>query len=296
MTLDSPPMIFRFLGTGSAWGAPSVWCTCPHCKEARKLGGRNIRGQSCASIAPNILIDIPAELRLQAPRFGVDLSCIEHLLITHSHGDHFFPELLLLRRSEYKCSITGNTLTEPHMDLPTLNVYGNSKVIDGITAKLSNDIKHCSLKLHTVECYRQYDAGGFAFIPLLSSHIVPGEKPLNYIIHKDGRCVLYACDSFRFSPETWHAICDHRYDLVVIECSRGDADSNDENDINARAHLNFEQGIEMYKEFVQADLLTDKGVFAFSHLSHHAGSHDEAAARLARHRITIAYDGMKLEL
>ena len=134
------------------------------------------------------------------------------------------------------------------------------------------------------------------FIPLLSSHIVPGEKPLNYIIHKDGRCVLYACDSFRFSPETWHAICDHRYDLVVIECSRGDADSSDENDINARAHLNFEQGIEMYKEFVQADLLTDKGIFAFSHLSHHAGSHDEAAARLARHKITIAYDGMKLEL
>ena len=236
MTLNSPAMMFRFLGTGSAWGTPSVWCTCPRCKEARKLGGRNIRGQSCAHIAPNILIDIPVELRLQAPRFDVDLSRIEHLHITHSHGDHFCPELLLLRRSEYECSITGNTLREPHMDVPILNVYGNSKVIDGIVAKLGNDIRHCSLELHTVECYREYAVGDFTFVPLLSSHIAPGEQPLNYIIHKDGRRVLYACDSFRFSPETWRVICEHRYDLVVIECSRGDADSNDQDDINARAH------------------------------------------------------------
>ena len=36
-------MEFRYLGTATAEGLPTMFCKCPVCERSRKLGGRNIR-------------------------------------------------------------------------------------------------------------------------------------------------------------------------------------------------------------------------------------------------------------
>ena len=80
---------FRFLGTAAGEQYPGMWCRCENCRKARQMGGRNIRKNSCAFIAPNILIDFPNEVFMQAEKWGVDLVDLEYLFITHSHDDHF---------------------------------------------------------------------------------------------------------------------------------------------------------------------------------------------------------------
>ena len=90
-------MEFTFLGTGAAEQYPGLWCTCPYCTRARKLGGKNIRRTSSAHFAGDCLIDFPPETFSQAEKYGIDLLASKLLLVTHSHEDHFYPQLLYWR-------------------------------------------------------------------------------------------------------------------------------------------------------------------------------------------------------
>ena len=90
-------MEFTFLGTGAAEQYPGLWCTCPYCTRARKLGGKNIRRTSSAHFAGDCLIDLPPETFSQAEKYGIamipqelnvqlDMTAAENILL----GD--FPE------------------------------------------------------------------------------------------------------------------------------------------------------------------------------------------------------------
>src|ERR1700722_20891320 len=67
--------------------------------------GRSARGNQArdAQIADTreptggMLIDFPSEIATQAALYAVDLPDLQHLLVTHSHGDHWFPYLLRWR-------------------------------------------------------------------------------------------------------------------------------------------------------------------------------------------------------
>ena len=54
-------MKLTFLGTAAAEGFPAIFCNCEYCKEARKLGGKNIRSRSQTLINDDLLIDLPAD-------------------------------------------------------------------------------------------------------------------------------------------------------------------------------------------------------------------------------------------
>ena len=90
-------MEFTFLGTGAAEQYRGLWCTCPYCTKARRLGGKNIRRTSSAHFAGDCLIDFPPETFSQAEKYGIDLLASKLLLVTHSHEDHFYPQLLYWR-------------------------------------------------------------------------------------------------------------------------------------------------------------------------------------------------------
>ena len=54
-------MKFTYLGTSSCEGIPALFCNCPRCEGARRLGGKNIRTRTQALINEDLLIDL-AEL------------------------------------------------------------------------------------------------------------------------------------------------------------------------------------------------------------------------------------------
>ena len=84
-------MKLQYWGTAAAEGVPAIFCRCELCKEARKRGGRNLRGRPNALVDGVLKIDFNADTYAQSLRYGVDLTEIHHLLVTHTHSDHFYP-------------------------------------------------------------------------------------------------------------------------------------------------------------------------------------------------------------
>ena len=82
-----------FYGTGASEGIPNPFCDCEMCNHARKYGGRNIRKRSCFRVGKDLMIDMGPDIFSQALLYG-SLRDIEHVLITHTHDDHFNFEAL----------------------------------------------------------------------------------------------------------------------------------------------------------------------------------------------------------
>ena len=78
-----------FWGTGSAEGLPNPVCGCLACERARKLKGENIRSRSSFQVSKDILLDFGPDFVSQAQKNGGDLMELRHVLVTHTHYDHF---------------------------------------------------------------------------------------------------------------------------------------------------------------------------------------------------------------
>ena len=46
-----------FLGTAAAEGVPGLWCKCPYCEHARKVGGKEIRRRCSYCVDDDTMID-----------------------------------------------------------------------------------------------------------------------------------------------------------------------------------------------------------------------------------------------
>lgn len=291
-------MFFQFLGTAAGEQYPGFWCRCENCQKAREKGGKNIRKNSCAYISPNILIDFPPEIFIQAERFNINLVDLEYLFITHSHEDHFnlFPLGCRYLDSKIPLPPAHNVICPRFTPLKTLNIIASKficqKIEDLIIKEAKYTYEECAMKLHEVEPFKEYLIGDMHIIPLRANHGLHGkdETCLNYIILKQGKTILYALDTGWFFPETYEVIKKYTYDMVVIEGTFGYG-------INLQGHFNFKK-LEKARELFEEDkLLKENSFFCTSHLSpHFTPIYDEIAPILEKKGIVVAYDGMKIEL
>ena len=110
-------MEIQYLGTAAAEGLPALFCGCEICKKARKAGGKEVRTRTQSIVDAKILIDFPPDTYTHALAYSLQLGQIEHLLVTHSHMDHFFPVELIHRHEHFGHNAKG-----------MLHVYGNEAV------------------------------------------------------------------------------------------------------------------------------------------------------------------------
>ena len=168
-------MKFHLLGSSAGKTVPRPFCTCRVCQAAIERGGRDLRTRTSLHIYPENTADATS----QAVRYKVDLSpdtghhmiqhrfnlsCLEHLLITHPHGDHFAPEFLAVRPS---------VLSDPE-STPYLNVYGGQNTID-ILKKVMPDLERVRVRPVTVQPFKRFRAGKLDVLPLRASHMLPAE-------------------------------------------------------------------------------------------------------------------------
>ena len=119
-------MKIRYLGTAATEGFPAAFCNCKSCTAARKDISKELRTRSQMLIDTELMIDFPPESYYHAMRFGVDLSAVRTLLVTHSHTDHFYAQEFVNRGYKFAEGIASEFL----------DIYGNRTLSPNGTAIL----------------------------------------------------------------------------------------------------------------------------------------------------------------
>lgn len=273
-------MKIQFLGTGAAEGIPALFCQCSLCRRAEKAGGRQIRTRCGAMINDLILMDLTPDLYLHKLRFGLDLSKVEAVVVTHSHSDHFDGAELTRRSTRHYC----------HMEREKpLVVYGNEAVCglgrDSIKVEFGEETNP-SISFVRVKPYDTWEAGGVRFRALPASHD-PGEECLVYVIEDGESRILYGNDTGLLSGEAFDDLESMVFDMVSLDCTFGALKAP------APGHMGLEENAVFLEELRKRGCLkNDTQVYA-THFSHNCGMlHEELEDRAKAYGIHIAWDGL----
>ena len=274
-------MKLKFLGTAAAEGFPAMFCACDNCKKARKWGEKNLRTRSQAIIDDCLLIDYPADTYSHTIIHNIDLHNVKHCLITHTHGDHFYPKDLSYMKKgfasplpEYKLTVYGSEDIAPHIEkmIPSSNSH-----LDFVHLNPFEPIK---IDAYTVTALKAYHGTA---------------NPYIYIIEKDGKRILYAHDTDYFLPETWEYLETNniKFDVVSLDCTEGAMD-----ELDYHCHMCLGRNIKCRNRMLSNGLADDRTIFILNHFSHNGKSatYDEFSPIAEKENFLVSYDGMTVEI
>ena len=286
-------MDLLFLGTGAAEAIPAMFCRCDYCARARKSGGRDLRTRSSFRIDAKHQIDMSPDCYKQAMDNRLDFFDLEHLLITHSHDDHFDFMQLLSR----ECAV-------PTSDRP-LYVYmqreGASWAIDLFSRHMDpKDMAACLKKYRIVplDYFQEFRAGELDALAIKANHAGygAGEFGLNFLIRlPDGRKLLYATDTGWYQDETWDCLRGKKADIVILEATFGDRLDRGE---HPEGHLDVRSASETLATMSDIGFIEPETRVYITHINHkHSMLHDDMqlAFDSSRVRATVAYDGLRID-
>lgn len=287
-------MKLTFLGTGAGEGYPGYWCECPHCTYARKHRGKNLRTNSSMVIDEELLIDIGPSCFDNAARFGVNLSKIKTLLVTHPHEDHLQPQHLYWRNTDE--SLLPLTYVEKmrhggprFTDIPQLNIYGNSFVMETLRKSL-DDMEELKINLHEIKEGKEEKTDGYRILPVRGNHGSQRGFSHSYIIQKDEKTLLYALDSGSYDEDQFALIQEYQYDAVIMEGTTG---------LNEQygGHMCLVNNIRIRERLKENKCLRENSRFLLTHLSPHwCPPHDWYESIVASEGLELAYDGLQIEI
>ncbi len=249
-----------FLGTGAA-----DWNIEKRCGFFRR--------NSAALVNRDLLLDCGAHIFDFAEEYGDAhlYDAVTHILITHAHDDHICPESVLkLAEKQPVC------------------VGCDRAVMEQIGA-------HPNITYTLLKPFEEVKFGGYTVLPLLANHhiVADGENFAFHHIVKtaDGKTIYYGLDAAWILRPSWKVMKQHRFDVMVFDCTVGDRD-----DWRIFEHNTIPMLREQMKEIRARKLLGENGVAVASHFARTLhGSHEETAEILNQFGMTAAYDGMRLE-
>ena len=289
-------MKVTFIGTSAGEGYPGIWCKCENCEKARRLGGRNLRGNTCAMIDDDTLIDLNAHFPYMAPRLGIDPARLRVLLVTHTHIDHFIPEWLSRRGMTPELEGLSDEEKRKRVSpcftpLPTLTVVGNRYVREklyGVKGLMTHPETY-RLQYRPVTDGVEMAFGDLKVTPIRSRHTNIRGFAHNYIIERGGKTLLYASDCGGYDEDMMDAVLSKQYDCVIMEGTFGLGASID-------GHMSLEK-IRKMKALFDAKGVWKRGSnLHLTHICPHwSPVHDEYEPMLAAEGISLAYDGKVIE-
>ena len=298
-------MKLTFLGTSAGESYPALWCHCPNCTYAREWGGRNIRQNSCAFVDDDLMLDLSSHAFHSALRFGVDISAMRYLFVTHDHRDHFDSQHLTWRSlpvEDGELRQVGDPFDKVaalrrmgarQTPVPFLEVYGHESVF----ATLLQNPRFRPKALEEVYAMRftplhrgqVVEKDGLRVTAVVSHHSRPGSV-FNYIIERNGKTLLYALDCGGYDADMLEVICSHRYDCVVLEGTFGKMET--EYDM----HQNFRKNLRAQQFLREHGLWKGEENFYLSHMSPHwTPPHDLYVREMQAYGIHVAYDGLQID-
>lgn len=267
-------MYITYQGTAAAEGVPAIFCDCEHCRLARAKGGKEVRMRSGALIDGKLKLDFGPDAYAQSLRFGQSYVPVEHVLITHSHEDHFSPDEL-------------SRICPPFSHRKAaLHVYGDACVSE----KIKPYLKEGLLDFTQLEPFKTYEIDEYQITPLQAVHAVnSGEEPLFYLIERDGRSLLYAHDTDFFTDADFEFLKDRPINLISMDCTNGILD------LKYIGHMGINKNIALREKLLAIGAADESTVFVANHFSHNGlVSHEEMEKRLPD--FTVSYDGLSLRV
>ncbi len=278
-------MKIRYLGTAAAEGVPAVFCKCANCENIRRLGYSEFRARTQVLLDGELCIDFPPEAYSNSLRFGVNLSDIRYLLVTHSHMDHFYAHDFILRG--YKYAVT---------DGSALKIYGNQevgKVFSECTAREMKDVVLKNISFTQISPFERFEVGGYTVTTIPANHSKT-EDALLYHVEKGGKGYLHLYDTGRISDGAFEYLkeCGCHADLVALDCTFGEHEGGEYS-----RHMGLpDDKITMQKLF-EYGVADDKTKFIATHFSHNCNPVRERLEGICGELgVTPAYDGFEVEI
>ncbi len=268
-------MKLHYFGTAAAEGIPAVFCNCSICKQAMALGEKNLRTRSQVLLNDTLLLDFPPDSHTHMLTGKLWLPDIQHLLITHSHQDHFYPEELLLRANGYATNEE------------VLHVYGNDKVLQlwqDCQVRVGEVVEEV-ICFHKVEAFQPFTIEDYLITPLPANHD-KSEACLIYLIEQHGKRLLYCNDTGLLADATLHYLKGKRLDLLSLDCThcRHSEGTN---------HMGFPDNLILIAQLKEREAVFAETQIVLTHFSHNGGMlHQELEALAGPHGFTVAYDGL----
>jgi len=277
-------MKLQYWGTAAAEGLPAIFCRCETCQKAREQGGRNIRMRPNAMIDGVLKIDFNADTYGQSLKYGVDLTDLKYLLVTHTHSDHFYPSDLGMRRQGFANYCGNKTM---------LTVYGSEKVMDTISPMSESKSMAGLLQGVLVQPMEKVQIDKYTVYPVRGVHAAAA-GPLIYAITDGERTLLYCHDSGPLPDEAFAYWKENglKSDYVSMDCTSGCSP------MDYDAHMNLERNIAMRDRLLAEGIADEKTVFCCNHFSHN-GAHslyDEFVEIAAKEGFITSFDGMTVEI
>jgi phosphoribosyl 1,2-cyclic phosphate phosphodiesterase len=268
------------LGTAAAEAWPALFCHCSACSEARRRGGKDLRSRSGYMIGEEIKIDFGPDSAHHSFVQGLAYEKLKHLLVSHSHTDHWTPAELGWRSPGF---------SQVPEDAP-LTIYGNQKVRARTEEAIGGRWEALRLQFVDVEPFQTVDLEpGIRAIPLRASHD-RSEVCLNWMVEANGKRFLQAHDTGWWEEECWEFLQDRRLDAVVWDCTHGSRDMD-------RNHMGCEGVVRAKRRLEEQGSLAAGCRFFATHFSHNGGwLHEDLERFFAPHGIETAYDGLRIPL
>ena len=269
------------MGTSAAEGWPAVFCQCESCGRARGTGGPNIRTRSSVLINLDLKVDLPPDTYQHVLKYALDLAVVEHIAVTHSHQDHFYADELNMRGEPFAYLHEGKSV----------KVYGNKEVCFKVRQvnQLNRGRLEGVVETQLVEPFKTYRAGRYLVTPLLADH-AETEQCLVYLISDGTKTILHGHDSGWFPDATWAFMENHELDMAVLDCTNGPLPGT-------RYHMGVEGVLKVKDEMVRRGIASSETAFVATHFSHNGGLlHEQLVSRLEPAGVTVAYDGLTLDL
>ncbi|MBR3978330.1 MAG: hypothetical protein IKJ94_01750 [Oscillospiraceae bacterium] len=242
-------MKIQMLGSAAYDRVPAMFCQCPACLQARKLGGKNIRTQAQAFINDDLLIDFGQDNYIHFLNCGKDYTKIKNILLTHSHEDHFMPNELVMTTSWFG----HNDIEEP------IGVWGNADC----KALFETNTREMKCQYHLVQPFETFQAGAYTVTALPAKHAK--DDDLVYIISDGEKTILYNNDTGFWKEEVYAFVKENgfRFDFVASDCTFCLQEGN-----AGRSHMSLENNVAHRQRLVDMGAVTEQTPWLVTHYSH----------------------------